>query len=68
MLLAPVAAFLLAATLIAVYWPARVEPDASRGSFDGAGARPCAAELLTVVHTMVVEARSAWRWMRQLCV
>lgn len=37
-LLAPVAAFLLAATLIAVYWPARAEPDASRGSFDGAGA------------------------------
>jgi H+-transporting ATPase len=36
-LLAPVAAFLLAATFIAVYWPARVEPDQSRGSMDGAG-------------------------------
>ena len=37
-LLAPLGAFLLASTFIAVYWPARVEPDLGRGSMDGAGA------------------------------
>lgn len=33
----PVMLFLLGATFIAVYWPARVQPDAGRGNLDGAG-------------------------------
>lgn len=43
-LMAPVAAFLLAATFIAVYWPERIEPDAGRGSMDGAGETPLATQ------------------------
>ena len=37
-LLAPVAAFCVAATFVAVYWPRRIQPDGGRGSLEGAGA------------------------------
>jgi hypothetical protein len=36
-LLAPVVAFLLGATFIAVYWPSNIEPDQGRGAMEGAG-------------------------------
>ena len=38
-LIAPVATVLVAATFVAAYWPATVQPDGGRGILYGAGAR-----------------------------